>query len=100
MVGKGKRVALTPIPAPILAIETVVRKDGSMASKEPSAEADTPYTPTQTSLKAGFRASGADRQRDQETGEADERWSDEDRYTNKSGDPRIGTHGRKYEPGE
>ena len=60
------------------------------------------YTPTQTSLKAGFRADGADRQRDQEFsgGVADERWNDEDRLTNKSGDPRIGTHGRSYEPGE
>jgi hypothetical protein len=60
------------------------------------------YTPTQTSLKAGFRANGADRQRDQEfvRGVADERWNEEDRLTNKSGDPRIGTHGRTYEPGE
>ena len=34
-------------------------------------------------------------------GFADERFNDEDRFTtNKSGDPRIGTHRRKYEPGE
>jgi hypothetical protein len=60
------------------------------------------YTPTQTSLKTSFRADGADRQRDQEfaNGYADERWNDEDQFTNKSGDPRIGTHGRAYEPGE
>ena len=60
------------------------------------------YTPTQTSLKAPFRASGAPRQRDQEyaNGASDARWNDEDRLTNKSGDPRIGTHGRTYEPGE
>ena len=60
------------------------------------------YTPTQTSLKGPFRATGADRQRDQEFGGgfADDRWNDEDHYTNKSGDPRIGTHGRTYEPGE
>lgn len=60
------------------------------------------YTPTQTSLKASFRSDGADRQRDQEfaLGTVDERWNDEDRFTNKSGDPRIGTHGRTYEPGE
>jgi hypothetical protein len=57
------------------------------------------YTPTQTSLKGPFRADGQDRQRDQD-GYADERWNDEDRLTNKSGDPRIGTHGRSYEPGE
>ena len=60
------------------------------------------YTPTQTSLKSPFRASGADQQRDQEfaRGVDDNRWNDEDRFTNKSGDPRIGTHGRTYEPGE
>lgn len=60
------------------------------------------YTPTQTSLKGPFRTSGADRQNDQEfaRGVADTRWSDEDLFTNKSGDPRIGTHGRSYEPGE
>ena len=60
------------------------------------------YSPTQTSLKGPFRDSGEDHQRDQElaNGYVDERWNDEDRFTNKSGDPRIGTHGRSYEPGE
>lgn len=60
------------------------------------------YTPTQTSLKASFRSNGDDQHRDQELadGYSDERWNDEDRFTNKSGDPRIGTHGRSYEPGE
>ena len=60
------------------------------------------YTPHQTSLKSSFRANGGDRERDQEFagGFADERFNDEDRVTNKSGDPRIGTHRRKYEPGE
>src|SRR3954466_13970755 len=60
------------------------------------------YSPTQTSLKGPFRANGRDRQSDQEMadGYSDERWNDEDRFTNKSGDPRIGTHGRSYEPGE
>ncbi len=69
---------------------------------EGRAQIENAYTPTQTSLKAPFRASGADRQRDQEfaAGVADDRWNDEDRFTNKSGDPRIGTHGRTYEPGE
>jgi len=57
------------------------------------------YLPKQTSLKAPFRVSGAERQRDQDF-VAEERWHDEDHYTNKSGDPRIGTHRRKYEPGE
>lgn len=60
------------------------------------------YTPQQTSLKAPFRANGADRQRDQEHGRgiSDDTWNDEDHLTNKSGDPRIGTRGRTYEPGE
>ncbi len=54
------------------------------------------YTPAQTSLKGPFRTSGADRQSDQEFagGFGENRWNDEDRLTNKSGDPRIGTHGR------
>lgn len=60
------------------------------------------YSPTQTSLKAPFRASGADLHRDQEfaSGAGVDRWNDEDHYTNKSGDPRIGTHRRSYEPAE
>lgn len=60
------------------------------------------YTPKQTSLKASFRTTGAERQRDQElaSGYVESRWNDEDRLTNRSGDPRIGTHHRKYEPGE
>jgi len=60
---------------------------------------DRAYTPTQTSLKTSFRATGRDQSRDQEV-VFEERWNDEDRITNKSGDPRIGTHGRTYEPGE
>jgi hypothetical protein len=60
------------------------------------------YTPPRTSSKSSFRSDGADHQLDQEfaTGAADLRWNDEDRYTNKSGDPRIGTHRRTYEPAE
>ena len=60
------------------------------------------YTPPVTSSKASFRSDGADHQMDQEFafGVADERWNDEDHYTNKSGDPRIGTHGRTNEPAE
>ncbi|MGA7614216.1 MAG: hypothetical protein WBX15_03455 [Thermoanaerobaculia bacterium] len=37
---------------------------------------------------------------DQEAGVAmssESRWADEDRYTNRSHDPRIGTHGRSYD---
>jgi hypothetical protein len=60
------------------------------------------YTPSATSSKASFRSDGADHQSDQEfaMGVSDERWNDEDRMTNKSGDPRIGTHRRTYEPAE
>ena len=79
------------------------------AGRAPRREADIPldvvasaYTPAATSSKASFRSDGADHQLDQEfaAGVADNRWKDEDRYTNHSGDPRIGTHGRTYEPGE
>lgn len=57
------------------------------------------YTPPRTSSKASFRSDGSDHARDQEFagGRADSDWNDEDRYTNKSGDPRIGTHGRTYD---
>jgi hypothetical protein len=60
------------------------------------------YTPKQTSMKTSFRFDGTERQRDQELGRGVhvERYSDEDHFTNKSGDARIGTHGRSYEPGE
>jgi hypothetical protein len=60
------------------------------------------YTPPATSSKAGFRSDGRDHQKDQEfaMGVADDRWNDEDQFTNKSGDPRIGTHRRTYEPEE
>jgi len=59
------------------------------------------YSPRQTSMKTSFRSDGADQQNDQEMllG-ADDRWQDEDHFTNKSGDARIGTHGRGDEPGE
>jgi hypothetical protein len=61
---------------------------------------DRSYSPPVTSSKASFRSDGADHQRDQEFAftAADDRWNDEDHYTNRSGDPRIGTHGRTYEP--
>lgn len=63
---------------------------------------DRAYTPPSTSSKASFRSDGADHQTDQEyaLGRGDTQWNDEDRFTNKSGDPRIGTHGRTYEPAE
>jgi hypothetical protein len=59
------------------------------------------YSPKQTGMKTSFRSDGADQQNDQEMPlGAGDRWQDEDHYTNKSGDARIGTHGRSYEPGE
>lgn len=86
-----------------------VHREPAKAARAPRRTSDIPmdvlantYTPKLTSGKAGFRSDGADHQHDQEfaSGIADERWNDEDRFTNKSGDPRIGTHGRTYEPGE
>ena len=60
------------------------------------------YTPGHTSLKSSFREGGVARTQDQDMagGFSSERWNDEDHFTNKSGDPRIGTHGRTYEPDE
>ena len=63
---------------------------------------DRAYTPPATSAKASFRSDGADHQHDQEfsRGVSAADWKDEDHFTNKSGDPRIGTRGRTYEPNE
>lgn len=60
------------------------------------------YTPHATSSKASFRSDGSDHQNDQEftMGVVDEQWNEEDRFTNKSGDPRIGTHQRASAPAE
>jgi hypothetical protein len=90
------------------AAESSRRSTAAQAAKPVKREADIPldvldsvYTPPVTSSKASFRSDGADHQRDQELvpGTVSE-WNDEDRYTNKSGDPRIGTHRRTYEPDE
>ena len=62
---------------------------------------DREYTPPLTSSKASFRSDGSDHQQDQEFSPgAEARWNNEDHYTNKSGDPRIGTRGRTYEANE
>lgn len=94
----AKAAKRTKQPAPQT---TTARRKRTQPDVAPEVLENT-YTPTQTSLKAPFRASGASRGRDQELagGFSDERFKDEDRLTNKSGDPRIGTHGRTYEPGE
>jgi hypothetical protein len=85
-----------------------VKKVGSQkAARVARRESDVPmdrlaetYTPSQTSLKSGMRGNGTGRDQELGGGVADDRWNDEDVITNKSGDPRIGTHGRTYEPGE
>jgi hypothetical protein len=85
------------------------RKNVPQAARPVRRETDIPldvldraYTPPLTSSKASFRSDGADHERDQEfaRGVADERWNDEDHFTNKSGDPRIGTHRRTNEANE
>jgi hypothetical protein len=91
----------TPDPAPMASAP----KPGRTTRREADIPMDVisdHYNPRFTGGKAGFRSDGADHQNDQEFayGVADERWNDEDRLTNKSGDPRIGTHRRTYEPGE
>lgn len=59
------------------------------------------YTPKQTSLRASFRSDGADLQNDQEIPLGDgDGFEDEDHFTNKSGDTRIGTHGRVQQQAE
>jgi hypothetical protein len=58
------------------------------------------YTPMQSGSKTGFRDDGRDRQSDQEFGNGIpiERFGEEDVFTNKTGDPHIGTHRRTNEP--
>lgn len=89
--------------------ETRPRQEIPSTPRVTRREADIPmnvleqsYTPPLTSSKASFRSDGADHHKDQEfaSGAGENRWNDEDQFTNKSGDPRIGTHRRTYEPGE
>ena len=98
-----------PAQEKVAAPRSPKKRPVTWAARPPRRESDIPldvieqtYTPTQTSLKASFRATGEDQQRDQEFAEGylDDLWNDEDHFTNKSGDPRIGTHGRSYDPGE
>ena len=101
----GGREPVTSAAAPARSVNRTQAKARPMKREAdiPLDVLDRAYTPPRTSSKAGFRADGADHQRDQEFGRGvadDERWNDEDRYTNRSGDPRIGTHRRTYEPGE
>jgi hypothetical protein len=66
----------------------------------PLEEIEAAYTPTQSGSKTGFRDDGRARQSDQEFGDgiSIERFSEEDAFTNRSGNPRIGTHRRTNEP--
>jgi len=68
----------------------------------PLEEIEAAYTPTQSGSKAGFRDDGRARQSDQEFGNGItiERFSEEDTFTNRSGNPRVGTHGRTRKPEE
>ena len=95
--------------APAARTAKAARKKPSPAPARPiHRESDIPmdvlaqtYAPSQTSIKTSFRSDGADHERDQEMPPgAGERFENEDHFTNKSGDSRIGTHGRTYEPGE
>jgi len=104
----GGRNASKPAPAAAAAPRSST-KPAAAAARPATRNTDIPldllegaYTPSATSSKASFRSDGADHQNDQELafGVVDDRWNEEDRFTNKSGDPRIGTHGRSYEPGE
>ena len=93
----------TPAPAPVEAARGRQAAPPPRPTRRPSDIGvdvlSRTYTPPHTSGKASFRSDGADHERDQEfaTGVDESRWNDEDRYTNKSNDPRIGTHGRTYE---
>ena len=108
--GRGRVAAATAEAAPAPAQPREIRKAATTGTARPvRREADIPldvldrsYTPPLTSSKSGFRSDGADHQHDQEfsRGVADADWNDEDHFTNKSGDPRIGTRRRTYEPNE
>lgn len=102
----AEAVTAAAAPAPAQRARKAAPKTTARPTKR---EADIPldvldraYTPPVTSSKASFRSDGADHQHDQEfsRGVADDRWNDEDHFTNKSGDPRIGTRRRTYEANE
>lgn len=107
---RGRKAEETAEPVIAAAAEPQSsRRTAPKAARTTRREADIPldvldraYTPPLTSSKASFRSDGADHQNDQEfsRGVADANWNDEDHYTNKSGDPRIGTRGRTYEANE
>ncbi|HXH91588.1 MAG TPA: hypothetical protein VNN25_08405 [Thermoanaerobaculia bacterium] len=107
---KHAKVAAAPAAKKARAAKpkTVPTKTTPAPSRPVRRESDVPmdllaqtYAPRQTSIKTSFRSDGADHERDQELPPGPgERFENEDHFTNKSGDSRIGTHGRTYEPVE
>ena len=106
---RGHKAEETAEPVMSAAAEPRPARSTAPKARTTRREADIPldvldraYTPPLTSSKASFRSDGADHQQDQEfsRGVADADWNDEDHFTNKSGDPRIGTRGRTYEANE
>lgn len=100
-VAAERSTASTPKPAPRTEPTSVARPLQPVNSTR--SDTDVPldvlnrsYTPQMTSSKGSFRSDGSDKEKDQELTPrtASDTWNDEDHYTNKSGDPRIGTHGR------
>ncbi len=103
-----KRIAAKAAEAPKVKAKAAKPPSNPPAARAVRRTSDVPldllagsYVPKQTSLKGSFRSDGADQQNDQEIVlGADDRFQDEDHFTNKSGDARIGTHKRTFEPGE
>lgn len=89
-------------PRPARKVQGAKARPKQATSDIPLDDISTAYTPRQASAKAGFRDNGRIRQSSQEFGRSipDNRFAEEDGFTNKTGDPRIGTHRRSYEPGE
>jgi hypothetical protein len=98
-----KRTAVKVAAAPKKTASTVTPSKSRPVTRQSDVALDViaaAYIPKQTSLKTSFRSDGADQQLDQEMPLGSEAWNDEDHFTNKSGDARIGTHGRNRETGE
>jgi hypothetical protein len=105
---KPKAVKTKPAQTNVVQAKPAQTKPTPAPARPVRRESDVPmdviaqeYAPSQTSIKTSFRSDGADHERDQELPPgAGERFENEDHFTNKSGDARIGTHGRSYESSE
>jgi hypothetical protein len=103
-----KHTKVAAAPKKTAKIATAKPKVPAAKARATKLESDIPidllaqaYAPSQTSIKTSFRSDGADHQSDQEIPfSGGGRFENEDHFTNKSGDARIGTRGRTYEPGE